>query len=281
MTDEPGVVDETNAKKEFSPVRKGYDPAEVDEYLAEYDVAFRELEEYAARLKRELSTARSEIVRLKSNEQESIDKAMAAVFESKDRIIDRAMAKAREIEDKARAAAGLPAITEVERSLAQPEASPAPVLAESLGLSDSGTPDPADSALADDVLQRMLAEAETIRERLDDGLAAAFHQMEQMQHAAEIRATDLLDEARHEAARFRDAAAGAGEKETTIEVNLPLDGSEATRPPRQSRYSRNSAALPRIGNDGGPSVLASMSGLRNKLRESEKDARPVPDASAS
>jgi len=284
VTGESVAADEAGAKKEFSPVRKGYDPAEVDEHLAEYDVAFRELEEYATRLQRELKEARLEIIRLQSSEQESIDKAMAAVFDSKDRIIDRAMAKALEIENQARATAGLPAITEPTGAMVAPQSAgpvappqkQSPPLLEPAQTSDSAQPD--------DVLQRMLEEAETIRERLDDGLAAAFDQMEQMQQAAEVRAADLLDEARSEATRLRAAASGPRAThgdETAIEVKLPGDEPGPTSRSRQSRYTRNSAGLPRIGDDSGPSVLSVMNGLRTKLSESEDDDQTVQDSSAS
>lgn len=284
MTGESVAAEGASAKKEFSPVRKGYDPAEVDEYLAEYDVAFRELEEYATRLQRELKETRLEIIRLQSSEQESIDKAMAAVFDSKDRIIDRAMAKALEIENQARATAGLPAVAEPTGAMVAPQpARPvtppqknSPPLLEPAQSSDSAQPD--------DVLQRMLEEAETIRERLDDGLAAAFDQMEQMQQAAEGRAADLLEEARNEATRLRDAASGPRAThgdETVIEVKLPGDEPGLTSGPRQSRYARNSAGLPRIGDDSGPSVLSVMNGLRTKLSESEDDDQTVQDSSAS
>ena len=47
VTEEAIAVEEGASQKEFSIVRKGYDPAEVQEHLAEYDVALRELEEYA------------------------------------------------------------------------------------------------------------------------------------------------------------------------------------------------------------------------------------------
>jgi hypothetical protein len=41
----------------------------------------------------------------------------------------------------------------------------------------------------------------------------------------------------------------------------------------ESRYSRQSARLPRIGEDAG-SVLASMAGLRKGNRETEEDEAP-------
>ncbi len=277
MTEEHRAPDEVGAKKEFSIVRKGYDPAEVEHYLAEYDQAFRDLEEYATRLKHELTEARHQISRLETAEQDSIDNAMLAVFDAKDRIIQGAMEKARQIEEQARVGAGLPP--------AEPVAAPSedevvtaedPIgrellaeLTEVVGDDDAGSGvDP------NEVLQQMLEEAEQIRTRLDSGLAAAFDQMEKMQRDAETRAEDMLAAARLEAARLR--ASGQSPKEPSIEVTLTDDEE------RPSRYSRNSAGLPRIGGDDGSSVLAKMNSLRARLREDDdNDPEPIPTQDAT
>jgi cell division septum initiation protein DivIVA len=269
-------------KHEFTVIRKGYDPAEVDRLLAEYEEALRELEEYAARLNVELKDARREIARLEAAEQESVDRAMLAVFDAKERIMERAMERAREIEDAARTSAGLgeqmpadtvpvapePLAEVIAEPLAAPLAAPlAEVIAEplaeaiSVAASDEST-DP------NSVLEKMLAEAEAIRNRLDSGLAAAFDHMEKLQRDAEVRAADLIADAQREATQLRAAAAARGpEVETAIAVNL--SGEARPDPERPSRYSRHTARLPRLGEDGGPSVLATMNGLRMKLRESE------------
>ncbi len=268
MTGEPGATENESAAKEFSIIRKGYDPVEVDTYLAEYDIALGELEDFASRLKRELHDAKLEIVRLKAAEHESVEKAMAAVFDAKERIIDRAMAKAEEIEGQARVNAGLPTEPSLE-PVASPPATPVqPVAA-------AATPDPIDpvpEVHPDDVLRKMLEEAETIRGRLDDGLAAAFGHMEQLQHDAEIRAADMLSEARREAALLRAAAAESlvPDSETIIRVDLP--DTDEPPPERKSRYSRNSAGLPRIGAEGESSVLESMNDLRDKFKKTEEAA---------
>lgn len=271
MTGESGATENENAPKEFSIVRKGYDPVEVDAYLAEYDIALGELENFAARLKRELHEAKREIIRLKAAEHESVEQAMAAVFDAKERIIDRAMAKAKEIEDRARGKAGLSVdpVSETGHTAPAPGAAADPAAP----AASSDTVAPAAEVHPDDVLHKMLQEAETIRGRLDEGLAAAFGHMEQLQHDAEIRAADMLAEARREAALLRAAAAEAlaPDPETRIEVDLP----EASKPQpeRKSRYSRNSAGLPRIGEDGESSVLESMNDLRDKFKETEEAAQ--------
>ena len=91
------------------------------------------------------------------------------------------------------------------------------------------------------------------------------------QQDAEQRASSLLEGAKQEAERLR-ATAAVSAAETIIEVQLP-DAATVKDLPRQSRYSRNSAGLPRIGEAGGASVIATMNGLRNKLRESEEAAQ--------
>ena len=173
MTHETGT--RSAAENGFSIVRKGYEPAAVDARLAEYEEALAELEEYAARLQHELKQAKLEISRLQEAEQESIDQAMAAVFEAKERIMGEAMARARRIEDEARAAAGLPVAVE--------DPDPPPLDAPADGPLTGLFPQP-DDLEPNAVLEKMLQEAESIRDRLDNGLAAAFDQMEQMQREA-------------------------------------------------------------------------------------------------
>jgi hypothetical protein len=267
VTQEQSAVEETSAQKEFSIVRKGYDPAEVDTQLAEYDEALSEFEEIVARQSRELQDAKREIARMQAAEKEAVEQAMAAVFDAKERIIDRAMAKAKEIEEQALVTAG---VSPVEQPVTAADRQEIDLSEVPQSTSDDVGPH-ADVA-PNDVLQQMLTEAETIRSRLDVGLAAAFDQMEQMQQDAESRASNLLDDARREAERLR-ATAAVSAAETVIEVQLP-DGAPASKEPsRQSRYSRNSAHLPRIGEDGEASVLETMNGLRNKFRASEEAAQ--------
>ncbi len=277
MTEERRARAQTGAENEFVIIRKGYDPAEVDKCLAEYDDAFRDLEEYAARLKHELSEARLEIARLQAAEKESIDKAMLAVFAAKDRIIQEAHERARMIEEKARSAAGgpvaVPSPPEPPETfdVPTPVASAEPPLDGLLAELTEVAGDKPDEVDPNAVLQKMLQEAEEIRNRLDSGLAAAFDQMEQMQRDAEDRAESMLAAARLEASRLRTAA--DSDDGPIIEVTLPDD-----LPPRPSRYSRNSAQLPRIGSDDGASVLATMNSLRARMREEDEDPEPTSDA---
>jgi cell division septum initiation protein DivIVA len=294
------ATEEEKPKKEFSISRKGYTPDEVETYLTECDVAFRELEEYAARLKHELAEARSEIARLGTLEQDAIDRAMLVVFDAKERILERAREKAQEIEDEARARAGLePAAEEsppdtdtedlselLEAIAREDELLPIPVSsADSLAAAPPATQTP-DGSQQNDVLSQMLREADAIRSQLESGMATAFDQIEKMQREAEDRATAMLDEARHETTRLRsagrDSLSAQHARDSEDQITVPSDDSDDDIPrDLRSRYSKNSAKLPRIGNDTGVSVLASMNQLRNKLREAEEVARQVQEPPAS
>ena len=88
-------------EQKFNVVRKGYDPREVKTYLEELEHAFQDMEGHSRRtaqrvveLERNLSTSRA-------TEKASLDNAMMAVFDVKDRMLDRASRKAKEIEDQA------------------------------------------------------------------------------------------------------------------------------------------------------------------------------------
>ncbi len=85
----------------FSVVRKGFDPREVKSYLEDLEHAFQDIEGHARRtsqrvieLERDLNTARA-------TEKASLDNAMMAVFDVKDRLLDRAERRAQEITDEA------------------------------------------------------------------------------------------------------------------------------------------------------------------------------------
>jgi hypothetical protein len=311
VPEEPTAAVEGAPKKEFSVARKGYDPTEVDTHLAEYDSAFRDLEDFAARLKQELAEARLQIGRLEAAEQESVDRAMLAVFDAKERILGRAKERAQEIVNEACVKAGVSPVTDESaladqigddldesvgfatsdakplRSTKTNEPTPVPVTAVAAADPEPEAAKSSDSPEAAAVLQQMLQEASTIRAQLEDGLTAAFGEIERMQRHAELRATALLDEAKADAEEIRQAGEkrpkrDPGSGEATIEVTLAAgEQPDSSQRERASRYSRNSAKLPRIGDSAGESVLASMNQLRNKLREVEEVAQQVQEPSVS
>jgi cell division septum initiation protein DivIVA len=296
-------------KKEFSIVRKGYAPDEVNDLLAEYDTAVRDLEEYAGRLKQELAEARVQIKRLQETEQDAVDRAMLAVFDSKERILERARQKALEIENEARLAAGMPPVSEDQletdptdddllfgvNPAAAPLAAPAPVANHPVAAPAADPPvaapaadlpvaapaaappgAPKDEPQPAEILRQMLEEADTIRNQLERGLSSAFEEIERMQRDAQTRAAELLDEARTEAERLR-AAGEAGSSPIQVTLEAEQDQSESEL---RSRFQRNPTKLPRIGDQAGVSVLASMNQLRNKLREAEEAAAKVQDTAS-
>jgi len=268
VTDEYGGSSPDAVPKGFSITRKGYDPGEVDQALAEYEQAFRELEEYAARLTQELGEARLEVDRLRASEAQAVEKAMMAVFEAKDRIIKDAKERARLIEEEARLNAGLPP---QEVPPVDPVASVIDVGAELVAELRAVEAETSGPSEPNEVLAQMLREADEIRNRLDDGLAAAFGEMERMQKDAEERARELLASARVEAARIR-----GNDDPSRPEIEVTISEGEPERP---SRYSRQSAKLPRIAGDDEGSVLAAMANLRARFREGDGDqsAAPTPD----
>lgn len=88
-------------EKTFSVVRKGYDPREVKTYLEELEHAFQDLEGHARRTSQKVVELQQDLKTARATERASLDNAMMAVFDVKDRMLDRAQRRAREIEDEA------------------------------------------------------------------------------------------------------------------------------------------------------------------------------------
>ncbi len=102
MTDKTSVtkgspdLPEALDKREFSVSRKGYDKKEVRAFLAEIEVNFRELEKWAEQTKTRLAIAEQ------TDSKDEVDEAMIAVFDAKDRVLERARLQAEKIEADAR-----------------------------------------------------------------------------------------------------------------------------------------------------------------------------------
>lgn len=88
-------------ERAFSTVRKGYDPREVKTYLEELEHAFQDIEGHSRRTAQKVVELRRDLTAARATEKASLDNAMLAVFEVKDRMLDRAERRAREIEEKA------------------------------------------------------------------------------------------------------------------------------------------------------------------------------------
>ncbi|GMQ84832.1 MAG: hypothetical protein BMS9Abin07_0397 [Acidimicrobiia bacterium] len=102
MTDKPSVMKgspdlpEALDRREFSVTRKGYDKKEVKAFLAEIEGNFRELEKWAEQTKSRLAVAED------NGSKARVDEAMVAVFDAKDRVLERARLQAEKIEADAR-----------------------------------------------------------------------------------------------------------------------------------------------------------------------------------
>jgi cell division septum initiation protein DivIVA len=85
----------------FDVVRKGYDSREVKSYLEDLEHAFQDIEGHSRRTSQKVVELERELTRARSTENDSLDNAMMAVFDVKDRLMDRAERRAREIQDEA------------------------------------------------------------------------------------------------------------------------------------------------------------------------------------
>ncbi len=88
-------------ERTFATVRKGFAPREVKAYLEELEHAFQDMEGHARRASQRVVELERNLAAARSTEKASLDNAMLAVFDVKDRMIDRAARRAKEIEDQA------------------------------------------------------------------------------------------------------------------------------------------------------------------------------------
>ena len=88
-------------ERTFGVVRKGYDPREVKTYLEELELAFQDLEGHSRRTAQKVVELERDLNASRMTEKASLDNAMLAVFDAKDRMMGRALRRAREIEDEA------------------------------------------------------------------------------------------------------------------------------------------------------------------------------------
>lgn len=99
--DLPASIDE----REFSTSRKGYNKREVRTFLSELEANFRSIEKWTHDARLRLQQAELDARKARDAEVQSVDAAIEAVLESRDRIIDRARKQATEIEEGARSKA--------------------------------------------------------------------------------------------------------------------------------------------------------------------------------
>ena len=92
-------------KRDFALARKGYDKDEVHTYLMKVDAKIRDLTLRVQDSKIRLEQSEYEIAKAKTEQDQSVDTAIAAVLDAKDRILERARQQAEQIEQDAREAA--------------------------------------------------------------------------------------------------------------------------------------------------------------------------------
>ncbi len=88
-------------EKTFSVVRKGFDTREVKTFLEDLEHAFQDIEGHARRTSQRVVELERDLSASRATEKASLDNAMMAVFDVKDRMLDRAERRAREIQDEA------------------------------------------------------------------------------------------------------------------------------------------------------------------------------------
>ena len=89
-------------RRTFTVVKRGgFDQREVQVYLEDLEQAFRDLELWAQRTRDRLTLAELEVERARHAENAAVENAMSAVFDAKDRILQRAHEEAGRIEARA------------------------------------------------------------------------------------------------------------------------------------------------------------------------------------
>jgi cell division septum initiation protein DivIVA len=179
---QPKRIDE----RSFSVVRKGFDPREVKTYLEELELAFEDMEGHARRQSQKVVELERDLSEARATEKASLDNAMMAVFDVKDRMMDRAERRAREIQEEAGKQASL-------------------LLAEA---SEARGREPELEARIADLEQRLVtshADAERLRMQLNDAHASLDH----LESTTTVDITSLqaqLKHEQHENTRLRAAA---------------------------------------------------------------------------
>jgi cell division septum initiation protein DivIVA len=193
----PGIADSIAMKEQtpqtkridertFGVVRKGYNPREVKAYLEDLEHAFQDIEGHARRTSQRVVELERQLATSRATEKASMDNAMMAVFDVKDRMIDRAERRAREIQDEA-------------------DKSAAALLAEAATARGREPELEAQIADLENELVRSRADAERLRMQLNDAHTALDH----LESTTTVDITSLQAQLKHEQqenAKLRAAA---------------------------------------------------------------------------
>lgn len=162
-------------ERTFNKVRKGFDPREVKTYLEDLEHAFQDIEGHARRTSLKVVELEQRLKTARATERASLDNAMMAVFDVKDRVVDRAERRAKEIQDQA----GLEASTLLAKAAAS-----------------RGREPELEARIADleQDLVRTRADGERLRMQLND----AHNTIDHIESTATVDITSLQAQLKHE-----------------------------------------------------------------------------------
>ncbi len=224
--------------REFSVIKKGYDPREVKAFLSEVESSWQDLEDWARDARARLSIAEDRGIA-----EDEVNEAMAAIFDSKDRVLESARRQADRIEADA---------------IARVRADQAEVVAK--------------------IISRIIQAASNSTEPVTEEPVAATTPAEGDQRVdeAQTHSDPVLAGAQREPDRPIDAAPSIAppQIDELDEVTPPADSDGASpivvihdvdREERPSRYERTSARLPSIGDDAAR-VAGSLENMKLEIQ---------------
>lgn len=253
--------------REFSVTWKGYDREEVKAFLTEIEAEFRELEAWADQARKSLIVAREEMI-----PRAEVDEAMIAIFDAKERVLDKARRRAERIEADARerARAGQREVAAEVVLQAQMEAR------RIIQVAITGTTPATEKSISDVARReadRLVAEAELVADHWIRGadLVAVPVEAGEPHSQPQLEAESVATETNRRFEPTPDpAASGQRAADRPPAVAVPEDNGQEPQSildddddgaGRPSRYERRSAKLPSIGDDASR-ILGSMDSLR-------------------
>lgn len=252
--------------REFSVTWKGYDREEVRAFLTEIEDEFRELEAWADQARKSLIVAREEMI-----PRAEVDEAMIAIFDAKERLLDKARRRAKRIEADARerARAGQREVAAEVVLQAQMEAR------RIIQVAITGTTPATEKSISDVARReadRLVAEAELVADHWVRGAGLVTDPVEAGElHQPQLEARAVATETNRRFEPTPDPADnGLGDVDRPPAVAVREDKEQEPQSifddaddgaGRPSRYERRSARLPSIGDDASK-ILGSMDSLR-------------------
>ena len=285
-------------RPQFTPLKKGgVDPAEVEAYVTRLEKLAKSFATFTRELESRISHAKAESRDARDAERRTVDEAMLAAFEAKERILLQAEEKAWEIEEEARRRAAA-----IRESLGAVEASDEEQvrLREQLGVYTQKVEDLEiqlerwqDRAARLEVdAQRNLAVVADSSDRRREAEQAAAHANELLS-AAERRAQALLAAARAEAAQIAaDAEANAEqlrrqlsvleeEAPTGPEVDVEAEAAQAVAAAEAAQIRADAVAEAERVRGEAAQILADAEAEAERVRtDSDTEAAGLRDAAA-